>query len=578
MCDNYPNNSSCPSGPTNPTIYVTSVSVYPKNITIGIDEWYYDAFALTLPDNATCSGVFWTSDNPAIASVNSASGLICGNSAGTTTIRAFSQDGSNVSDSCTVTVLDNVVESIVLNSTSLTLNLGQNYVLNATVYPQNAINNSLLWSSSNTNVATVDNNGSVYAKSAGTAIITVTTMDCSSVTARCVVTVDSTIAITDIKVEPKKLMMYIGQTATIDVTMSPSTATEDRTTIRSSNENVAIINTVTGINTAFSVEIKAFNVGTTTVTVTTQDGRLSDFCQIVVTNRYHYELIHSYGFTEEISELIMDLYDKVDNIYSSETNLERAWRCARLLSEFDYETDEWDDKWDVLAGSVVDNDNREDYFIHTLGYTQEQYTKMSIAISKQHDEADSNMLNDFSHMQYSLAARLAYTLDKISVLANIGVIIGTKNIKIYTNEEASYFGGWLGDAVLAVNNGTTAMGNADYMADLDAENIYQLLLQDPSSVKVISNYYSSLSSTNNRAHIFRNHISYEIVRTKVFYELIDAGLTRMRDNAQNDFEKLYYISLLTDEEYHWNILKNQYPDTYNFLKSLYDYRPNMGTY
>ena len=52
----------------------------------------------------------------------------------------------------------------------------------------------------------------------------------------------------------------------------------------------------------------------------------------------------------------------------------------------------------------------------------------------------------------------------------------------------------------------------------------------------------------------------------------------MRDNAQNDFEKLYYISLFTDEEYHWNILKNQYPDTYNFLKSLYDYRPNMGTY
>lgn len=180
-------------------------------------------------------------------------------------------------------------------------------------------------------------------------------------------------------------------------------------------------------------------------------------------------------------------------------------------------------------------------------------------------------------MQYSLAARLAYSLGKTGDASNWLAGLKTGNMKYYSDEEISYLGGWLGDAVLTgYNGGTTSFGNDDYMSDLDAESIYHIVLQGYSSVEAISNYYSSLSSTNNRSHVFTSHISFETVRDMVFYELIDADLIYLKTyNPENED---YYSNLLNDEDYHWNILKNQYHDTYNFLCSLRDHRPNSVNY
>ena len=80
------------------------------------------------------------------------------------------------------------VTGVTLNPASLSLFTGDNATLTATVEPGNATNKNVTWSSNNEAVATVDNNGKVTAKSAGTAIITVTTED-GSKTATCKVTV-----------------------------------------------------------------------------------------------------------------------------------------------------------------------------------------------------------------------------------------------------------------------------------------------------------------------------------------------------------------------------------------------------
>lgn len=66
------------------------------------------------------------------------------------------------------------VESILLSHTELTLTEGENISLSATVLPENATNKNLLWSSSDENVATVNEHGVVQANSAGVATITVT--------------------------------------------------------------------------------------------------------------------------------------------------------------------------------------------------------------------------------------------------------------------------------------------------------------------------------------------------------------------------------------------------------------------
>ncbi len=85
------------------------------------------------------------------------------------------------------------VSSVSLNKTELTLYVGGYESLQATIEPLNASNKAVTWSSSDTNVATVDENGKITAKAAGTAKITVTTVD-GSKTGECIVTVKKNIA------------------------------------------------------------------------------------------------------------------------------------------------------------------------------------------------------------------------------------------------------------------------------------------------------------------------------------------------------------------------------------------------
>ena len=80
------------------------------------------------------------------------------------------------------------VSGITLNKTALNLTIGASESLVATISPSNATNKNVEWTSSNTNVATVDTTGKVTGVSAGSATITVKTKDGAKV-ATCNVTV-----------------------------------------------------------------------------------------------------------------------------------------------------------------------------------------------------------------------------------------------------------------------------------------------------------------------------------------------------------------------------------------------------
>ncbi len=69
------------------------------------------------------------------------------------------------------------VTGVNISDSNVVLNTNQTRDLDATVAPNNATNKAVSWSSNNTNVATVNNNGVVTAVSAGTATVTVTTTD-----------------------------------------------------------------------------------------------------------------------------------------------------------------------------------------------------------------------------------------------------------------------------------------------------------------------------------------------------------------------------------------------------------------
>ena len=145
--------------------------------------------ATITPSNATNQNVTWESSDTKVATVDN--GLVTAVAEGTATITVTTADGGHTA-TCTVTVTqpaETPVTSVTLDKTSLTLDVGGSDTLTATVKPDNATNKAVTWSTSNKNVATV-NNGVVTAVGAGTATITAAASDGSGKTATCEVTVN----------------------------------------------------------------------------------------------------------------------------------------------------------------------------------------------------------------------------------------------------------------------------------------------------------------------------------------------------------------------------------------------------
>ncbi|MBQ6844838.1 MAG: Ig domain-containing protein [Agathobacter sp.] len=125
------------------------------------------------PTNATNKAVTWSSSNKEVAIVDS-NGKITAVSEGTTYITATAKDGSGKSGKVLVTVKSNIipVDSVTITPATSELEVGETEQLLATIAPANATNKAVTWSSSNSNVVSVDKNGLITAVSAGTATIT----------------------------------------------------------------------------------------------------------------------------------------------------------------------------------------------------------------------------------------------------------------------------------------------------------------------------------------------------------------------------------------------------------------------
>ena len=170
-------------------VSVQSVSVSPSTLTLTVGD-KQKLTATVSPADAYNKNVSWKSSNNNVASVDSG-GTVSAVSAGTATITVTTQDGNRTA-TCQVTVKAATVSvtGVTVTPSSLTLPEGQTHGLTATVSPTNATNKNLSWSSNNTNVATVDQNGKVTAITPGYANITVKTED-GNKTATCYVTVQT---------------------------------------------------------------------------------------------------------------------------------------------------------------------------------------------------------------------------------------------------------------------------------------------------------------------------------------------------------------------------------------------------
>ena len=166
-----------------------------------------------LPENACIKSITWWSSNKRVASVG-VDGVVAANNIGTATISAkivdYFDNKFEITSKFNITA-GVLVEGVKLNRNGLTLAISDTEQLIATVLPEDATNKNVTWTSSNPDVATVDEeNGLVTAMTPGEATITVTTKD-GGYQATCEVNVFSSVVPAEtITLEKHNLEMFLN--------------------------------------------------------------------------------------------------------------------------------------------------------------------------------------------------------------------------------------------------------------------------------------------------------------------------------------------------------------------------------
>lgn len=209
------------------------------------------------PVDATDRSLIWTVADTDIATVTD-SGTVTALKEGTTTLTVTSVSNPDIKAICEITVAATPVAEISLNRTSCEIPIDGSLQLEATVSPVTATDKTLVWESSDENVATVDDSGLVTACGLGAAVITVTAADGSGVSASCMVTVTRA-AITTITLDTDHVALRIGGTAAVTATVEPADAADPTLLWSIADSDIASV-TDDGV-------ITALNIGNTVLTV-----------------------------------------------------------------------------------------------------------------------------------------------------------------------------------------------------------------------------------------------------------------------------------------------------------------------
>ncbi len=164
------------------------------------------------------------------------------------------------------------VEVVSLDKTSVSMHIGDTESLTATIYPEDATYQEVIWSSSDESVATVKD-GIITAVGVGTATITASAAD-GAIASICRVSVDP-IPVTDLTITPESKELLVGGTFTISAVTTPDNATDGSVRYESGDIGVATVD-----NTG---KVTAVGVGETDIAVSANDeSGISKVCHVVV--------------------------------------------------------------------------------------------------------------------------------------------------------------------------------------------------------------------------------------------------------------------------------------------------------
>lgn len=164
------------------------------------------------------------------------------------------------------------LEKIILNPTELTMEIGDNTTINATLLPESTTQRTLMWSVDNNGIASVSQSGEVTALSSGETIVYASSLD-GQIQDSCKIIVNAHAE--SVSIEPTTILLSeVGDIAQLTATVLPVNAVEKSVTWKSSNEAICTV-TNQGL-------VTATGIGSTLVTATTVDGGLTANCVVKV--------------------------------------------------------------------------------------------------------------------------------------------------------------------------------------------------------------------------------------------------------------------------------------------------------
>ena len=259
------------------TVAVSGVTVTPTSVSLKVDETA-SLKATVEPAEATDKTVSWSSSAPEIASVDD-NGTITAHAEGSATITVTTTDGKKTA-TCAVTVVDDaavVVSAIELNLTELELKVGGGKEIKATVKYSDGTSSTkedVVWTTDNPDAIDLDE-GWVDAIEVGVANVTASF---GGKSATCVVTVISNVTVvnvTGVSLNKTEASITKNGSLTLTATVLPTNATNKNVAWSSSDETVATVDD--GVLTIVGL-------GTTTITVTTEDGKKTATCEVTITD------------------------------------------------------------------------------------------------------------------------------------------------------------------------------------------------------------------------------------------------------------------------------------------------------
>jgi len=247
---------------------VTGLYVSPESATLEVGQTI-DLNVVSRPGNAAVDAE-WYSMKPDVATVEN--GKVQALSVGYVNLVATA---FGFRSGCVLTIVPATVHvtGVKLDKDTLTIEIGKKGMLVATVSPIDATNPKVVWTSSDTDVVTVED-GEVTTCHLGAANVIVTTVDGNySDTCRVIVKTPD-IRVTGVTLDKDTATVWTGEMLQLTQTVLPTNATNQSVTWSSSNDTVAVVST-TGLVTGKTA-------GECDITVKTVDGSFTASCHFIV--------------------------------------------------------------------------------------------------------------------------------------------------------------------------------------------------------------------------------------------------------------------------------------------------------